>query len=446
MTLSIVILAAGQGKRMHSDVPKPLHALAGKPMFTRVLETAQQLDPEQILVVYSKGLKAFQNAASPHTITWVEQPEQLGTGHAVLQALDHIPETHQVLVLYADVPLVKATALTRLVSQASRSGLAVLSTHLDDPFGFGRIVRDEGKVVGIVEEKDANDSQRLITEINTGMMAVSAQLLKAYLPQLSNENAQQEYYLTDVISMAASENILVQSCVEPEPTCVQGVNDKQQLAKLERFYQCAYAQKLLDSGVTLFDPQRFDCRGSLEVGRDVTIDVGVVFEGEVVIGDGCHIGAYAVIKNVVIANGVKVKPYSHIEGAEIGDNVEIGPFARVREGTQLAPNCKLGNFVETKKAHLGAGTKVSHLSYIGDATLGDRVNIGAGTITCNYDGVHKHATAIGSGAFVGSNTALIAPVSIGAHATIAAGSVITESVPDNVLAIARGRQVLVESD
>ncbi len=445
MNLSIVILAAGQGKRMHSDLPKPLHTLAGKPMFTHVLNAAQHLNPQQIIVVYSKGLDAFQKAAGDQPITWVEQAEQKGTGHAVMQALDVIPKDHQVLVLYADVPLVKVPCLAALVEQATNSGLAVLSTHLEHPHGFGRIVRDEGEIVGIVEEKDANDSQRLITEINTGMMAVSAALLHTYLPQLSNQNAQQEYYLTDVIAMASNAGLAIESCIESESTSVQGVNDKQQLAVLERYFQREYAKRLLTQGVTIIDPERLDCRGQVTVGRDVTIDVGVIFEGDVVIGDGCYIGAYAVVKNTTIENNVHIKPYSHIEGAQIGDLVEIGPFARVREGTQLAPTCKLGNFVETKKAHLGYGTKVSHLSYIGDATLGEKVNIGAGTITCNYDGVKKHATAIGNGAFVGSNTALVAPISIGAHAKIAAGSVITESVPDNILAIARGRQVLIDT-
>lgn len=446
MNLSIVILAAGQGKRMNSNLPKPLHHLAGIPMFTHVLRSANQLEPQQIVVVYSKGLEAFQEAAAGQSITWVEQSEQLGTGHAVLQALSVIPQDHLVLVLYADVPLVKAECLRGLVQQAATSGVAVLSTHLENPFGLGRIVRDEGKIVGIVEEKDANDSQRLITEINTGMMAVSAQLLHCYLPQLSSQNAQNEYYLTDVIAMAAHDNRIIQSSIELEPAYVQGVNDKKQLACLERFYQRDYAHELLQQGVTLLDPERFDCRGTLQVGRDVTIDVGVIIEGDVSIGDGCYIGAYAVIKDTVIANGVKIKPYAHIEGAQIGNYSEIGPFARVRQGTMLAEACKLGNFVETKKAHLGAGTKVSHLSYIGDATVGEKVNIGAGTITCNYDGERKHATAIASGAFVGSNTALIAPVSIGVNAKIAAGSVITDSVPDNVLAIARERQVLVGAD
>ncbi|WP_297797209.1 bifunctional UDP-N-acetylglucosamine diphosphorylase/glucosamine-1-phosphate N-acetyltransferase GlmU [uncultured Marinobacter sp.] len=439
--LHVVILAAGQGSRMKSALPKVLHAVAGRPMLHHVIVTARQLEAEQIHAVIGHGADQVKAATSQQPVNWVLQQEQLGTGHAVAQALPDLPDDARVLVLYGDVPLTGAGTLEALVSKIDNDTLGLLTVTMDNPNGYGRIIRDsEGKVTSIVEQKDASEAQQQIREVNTGILAVSARRLKDWLPQLSNRNAQGEYYLTDIIAMAVEHGMQVSVSQPGDAFEVQGVNNRLQLAELERWYQRREADRLMTEGATLADPARIDVRGNLSIGNDILIDVNVVFEGDVELADGVSIGPGCVIRDAKIAAGAKIQAHSVIEGAEIGANAQIGPFARLRPGTRLADDTKVGNFVETKKAVVGEGSKINHLSYVGDASLGRNVNVGAGTITCNYDGVNKHQTTIGDGVFVGSNTSLVAPVTVAEGATIGAGSTITRDVSDRELAVARGRQ------
>lgn len=440
MAIDIVILAAGKGTRMRSDLPKVLHPIGGVPMLGRVIETAKQLGDVQITVVIGHGAELVRERFADSGVQFVEQEEQLGTGHAVAQAIPHFRDGATVLVLYGDVPLVRASTLRQLL-QASDSGPALLSVVMDDPSGYGRIVRDEdGQVQAIVEQKDADAETLKIDEINTGILAAPANLLAQWLPELSNNNAQGEYYLTDVIARSVRENIAVTGVIGSDAVEVAGVNSRIQQAELERALQRDQAEIQMALGVTLMDPARFDLRGTLECGADVTIDINCVFEGSVKLGNGVRIGPNCLLKNCQLAAGTVVEANSIIEDASVGEACTIGPFARLRPGTELANGAKVGNFVETKKAKIGVGSKVNHLSYIGDAEVGDDVNIGAGTITCNYDGVNKSKTIIGDRAFIGSNSALVAPVEIGAGATVGAGSTITREVSAGELAVARGKQ------
>jgi len=439
--LHVVILAAGQGSRMKSALPKVLHAVAGRPMLHHVIGTAHQLGAETIHTVIGHGADQVRTVTPDSSVNWVEQSEQLGTGHAVAQALPDLPDDARVLVLYGDVPLTRVETLQSMVNDLDDQTLGLLTVTLEDPQGYGRIVRDaDGRVTSIVEQKDASEGQRAIREVNTGILAVSAKHLKTWLPTLSNANAQGEYYLTDIIAMAVAQGLTVSVAQPGDAYEVQGVNNRLQLAELERWYQRRQADRLMTEGATLADPTRIDVRGDLTIGNDILIDVNVVFEGTVELGSNVSIGPGCVIKDARIADGADIKAHSVIEGAVIGANAQIGPFARLRPGTELAADTKVGNFVETKKALVGQGSKINHLSYVGDASLGRNVNVGAGTITCNYDGVNKFKTEIGDGVFVGSNTSLVAPVRIATDATIGAGSTITRDVADNELAVARGRQ------
>ncbi|WP_151670960.1 bifunctional UDP-N-acetylglucosamine diphosphorylase/glucosamine-1-phosphate N-acetyltransferase GlmU [Nitrincola schmidtii] len=444
MHTDVVILAAGQGSRMKSALPKVMHPLAGKPMLQHVIDTANQLSNIALHVVIGHGADRVRQQLTHQAVTIAMQEQQLGTGHAVAQALPACQSDGVVLILYGDVPLIQATTLQALLQQAQQGHLGLLTVVLQDPSGYGRIVRNDVRdVVAIVEHKDANEQQRQIAEVNTGIMAVPSELLNSWLPQLSSENAQGEYYLTDIIAMAAEEGVRISAIQPATEQEVQGVNNRQQLAELERWYQLQEANRLMTAGVTLHDPARVDVRGRLTVGQDVVIDINCVFEGEVTLADGVVIGPHCVIRNSSIEQGTLIEAHSLIDGAKIGSNAVIGPFARIRPGTELADQTKIGNFVETKKAVIGKGSKVNHLSYIGDAQIGENSNIGAGTITCNYDGVNKSVTEIGDGAFIGSNTSLVAPVKIGHEATIAAGSTITKDIPDGQLAVARAQQKLV---
>ncbi len=439
--LHVVILAAGQGSRMKSALPKVLHAVAGRPMLHHVIGTAKQLGAETIHTVIGHGADQVKAVTPETSVNWVVQSEQLGTGHAVAQALPDLPDDARVLVLYGDVPLTRVDTLEAMVADLDDHTLGLLTVTLDDPAGYGRIVRDEAEqVTAIVEQKDATEAQRAIQEVNTGILAVSAKHLKSWLPTLSNANAQGEYYLTDIIAMAVDHGLSISVAQPGDAFEVQGVNNRLQLAELERWYQRREADRLMTEGATLADPARIDVRGDLTIGNDILIDVNVVFEGKVSIGSGVSIGPGCVIKDARIADGAQIHAHSVIEGASVGANAQIGPFARLRPGTELAADTKVGNFVETKKAVVGQGSKINHLSYVGDASLGRNVNVGAGTITCNYDGVNKFRTEIGDGVFVGSNTSLVAPVRISADATIGAGSTITRDVARSELAVARGRQ------
>lgn len=440
--LHVVILAAGQGSRMKSALPKVLHPVAGKAMLHHVIDTARQLGAERIHAVIGHGAdQVRESLRDASDVNWVLQREQLGTGHAVAQALPDLPDDARVLVLYGDVPLTSAATLKAMVDELDGQRLALLTVTLDNPQGYGRIVRNSaGAVQAIVEQKDASAEQQAIREVNTGILAVSARHLKTWLPTLSNSNAQGEYYLTDIIALSVSEGMAVAVSQPGNAFEVQGVNNRVQLAELERWYQRQQAERLMTEGATLADPARVDVRGELTIGNDLWIDVNVVFEGKVSLGSNVSIGPGCVIRDAVIADGAEIKAHSVIEGATVGVNAQIGPFARLRPGTELAADTKVGNFVETKKAVVGEGSKINHLSYVGDATLGRGVNVGAGTITCNYDGVNKHQTVIGDGVFVGSNTSLVAPVTVAAEATIGAGSTITRNVAESELAVARGKQ------
>ncbi|HJR72395.1 MAG TPA: bifunctional UDP-N-acetylglucosamine diphosphorylase/glucosamine-1-phosphate N-acetyltransferase GlmU [Luteimonas sp.] len=441
--LHVVILAAGEGKRMKSKLPKVLQKLAGEPMLAHVVDAASALQPAGIHVVYGHGGEQVRAAfADRDGLSWAEQAQQLGTGHAVQQAMPHVPDGAQVLVLYGDVPLIRPDTLRRLLDSPGR--LAVLVAELQDPTGYGRIVRDpEGRVAAIVEHKDADDEQRRIRIVNTGILAAEATALKGWLATLSNDNAQGEYYLTDVFAQAAAEYTPAEMAVVADPMETEGANDPWQLAQLERAYQLRAVRALCVEGARFADVNRVDVRGEVSVGSDVEIDVDVVFEGKVELGDGVRIGPFCRLKDVKLAAGTEVRAHCDLEGAVAEGAVIVGPYSRLRPGTVLADGAHIGNFVETKNAKIGVGSKANHLTYLGDAVVGAGVNVGAGVITCNYDGVNKSTTVIGDGAFVGSNSALVAPVSIGKEATIGAGSVITKDAPDGELTVARGRQTSV---
>ncbi|PYY86400.1 UDP-N-acetylglucosamine diphosphorylase/glucosamine-1-phosphate N-acetyltransferase [Pseudomonas sp. TKO26] len=440
MSLEIVILAAGQGTRMRSALPKVLHPVAGNSMLGHVIHSARQLDPQRIHVVIGHGADAVRERLAADDLNFVLQDKQLGTGHAVAQAVPFIT-ADTVLILYGDVPLIEVETLQRLLKQAGPEQLGLLTVELDDPTGYGRIVRDAGgKVTAIVEQKDADEAQRAITEGNTGILAVPGKRLGDWTGRLSNNNAQGEYYLTDVIAMAVSDGLIVATEQPDDAMEVQGANDRKQLAELERHYQLRAARRLMAQGVTLRDPARFDVRGEVTVGRDVLIDINVILEGRVVIEDDVVIGPNCVIKDSTLRKGVVIKANSHLDGAVMGEGSDAGPFARLRPGTVLEARAHVGNFVELKNAHLGQGAKAGHLTYLGDAVIGARTNIGAGTITCNYDGVNKHKTVMGEDVFIGSNNSLVAPVDILSGATTAAGSTITQDVAPAQLAVGRARQ------
>ena len=441
MNLHVVILAAGQGTRMRSKLPKVLHPVAGKPMLGHVIDCARSLSPTRIHVVIGHGAELVREQLAAEDIHWVLQTEQLGTGHAVAQALPGTEGADQVLVLYGDVPLLRAETLAQLSSQAGAQALGMLTVALADPTGYGRILRNEaGEVQAIVEQKDASAEQLRIREGNTGIMALPGKHAARWLGSLSNQNAQGEYYLTDVVAMAVAEQIPVEVAHAVDEYEVLGANNRVQLAVLEAEYRRRQAERLMTEGVSLADPARIDVRGDVRVGRDISIDINVVLEGRVVIEDDVIIESNCVLRDCHIGAGSHIKAFSHIDGAELATGCDVGPYARLRPGTRLQAGAKIGNFVETKKADIGAGAKVNHLSYIGDAVVGPDVNIGAGTITCNYDGANKHLTTIEEGAFIGTNTALVAPVTIGARATTAAGSTITANVPADTLAVSRARQ------
>jgi len=455
MALDIVILAAGQGKRMNSALPKVLHPLAGKSLVRHVVDAARSLNPGRIVVIYGHGGEAVREALVAPDINFAKQEPQLGTGHAVMQAVPLLTNPGPddlTLVLYGDVPLTRAESLKALVDAAAGGKLAILTVDLPDATGYGRIVRGTSGVSGsrgaierIVEHKDASEAERAIREVNTGIMAVPTQALAGWLGRLSNSNAQGEYYLTDIVAMAVAEGVAVTSAQPSAEWETLGVNSKVQLAELERIHQRNIAQVLLEQGVTLMDPARIDVRGLLSAGRDVTIDVGCVFEGDVVLGNDIYIGPNCFLRNVRVRAGTRVEAFSHLDEAEVGAHCRIGPYARLRPGAQLDEHVHIGNFVEVKKSTIGAGSKANHLAYVGDSEVGQKVNIGAGTITCNYDGVNKSKTIIGDGAFIGSDATLVAPVTIGAGAYIGAGSTITKEAPAGKLTITRAKQTTVEN-
>ncbi len=439
---TVVVLAAGKGTRMRSALPKVLHPIAGKPMLEHVLDAAAAVSAERLVVVYGHGGDAVPGVFAQRGIRFALQEPQLGTGHALQQALAHLPPEGSTLVLYGDVPLIRPDTLARVLSH--EGALCLLTAILDDPTGYGRIIRNgNGHVVRIVEEKDAGVEQKQVREINTGIIAAPNAALRDWLARLNNDNAQGEYYLTDIVPMAIAAGVPVVTETVGDAWEIQGVNSREQLADLERQHQLNRAGALMAAGVTLADPARFDLRGELDCGQDVTIDVGCLFEGRVTIGGDCRIGAYCVIRDCTIESGTTIAPFSHLEGARIGPDCSVGPYARLRPGAVLAAHAHVGNFVELKNATLGEGSKANHLSYLGDAVIGKDVNIGAGTITCNYDGANKHQTVIEDGAFIGSNSALVAPVTIGRDATIGAGSTVTKEAPAGQLTVARGRQSTV---
>jgi len=440
MKLQVVILAAGQGTRMKSQLPKVLHPLAGKTFLEYVVDNALALNAHNTHIVVGHGAEVVKERLAHYSVDWIEQTEQLGTGHAVAQALPAIDDDSVVLVLYGDVPLTSKATLEELLAQVNDNSLALLTVNLSNPTGYGRIVRDtDNRVQAIVEEKDASDKQRMITEGNTGILAVSGAKLKSWLPQLSSDNAQGEYYLTDTIAMAVADGMDVVAVSAKTEEEVQGINSRQQQAALERWYQLQQANELMVAGATLADPARVDIRGKVITGTDVFIDVNAVFEGDVTLGNDVHIGPNVQIINSSIGDGSVINANSVIENTEILENCNVGPYARLRPGTRLAENAKIGNFVETKQADIGPGSKVNHLSYVGDAKLGRDVNVGAGTITCNYDGANKHLTDIGDYVFIGSNSALVAPIKIEAGATVGAGSTLSADVDSETLVVARGK-------
>ncbi|HEX8542319.1 MAG TPA: bifunctional UDP-N-acetylglucosamine diphosphorylase/glucosamine-1-phosphate N-acetyltransferase GlmU [Pseudomonas sp.] len=444
MSLDIVILAAGQGTRMRSALPKVLHPVAGDSMLGHVIHSARQLSPQRIHVVIGHGADVVRERLAADDLNFVMQDKQLGTGHAVAQALPELT-AENVLILYGDVPLIEVETLQRLLKRVNAEQLGLLTVNLDDPTGYGRIVRDEqNRVCAIVEHKDATDAQKAITEGNTGILAVPGKRLADWLGRLSNNNSQGEYYLTDVIAMAVGDGLVVATEQPHDAMEVQGANDRKQLAELERHYQLREARRLMAQGVTLRDPARFDVRGEVTVGRDVLIDINVILEGRVIIEDDVVIGPNCVVKDSTLRKGVVIKANSHIDGAIMGEGSDAGPFARLRPGSVLEAKAHVGNFVELKNAHLGEGVKAGHLTYLGDTVIGARTNIGAGTITVNYDGANKHQTLIGEDVFIGSNNSLIAPVSIGDGSNTAAGSTITQDVDKSQLAVARARQRNIE--
>ncbi len=443
MNLQIIILAAGQGKRMYSKTPKVLHKIARQPMLLKVVQTAQQLKPEAIHVIYGHGGEYLKEALPDLPVQWIHQAEQLGTGHAVLQALPHLPLESQVLILSADVPLIQADTL-RVLTQNYPHALTLLVAEFNNPFGLGRILRNErGNISAIVEEKDASDKEKQIKEIYSGICSAKASDLAQWLPKLGNNNAQGEYYLTEIISLALANNTPIHSITVDDHYEIQGVNNRVQLHELERVWQSRQALQLMQNGVTLADANRFDLRGNLTCGTDVSIDINCIVNGTVVLGDGCVIGPNCVLTDVTLGSGCEIHANSVLEGCTIGDECHIGPFARLRPGTHLASACKIGNFVETKKAVFDEGSKANHLSYLGDVTVGKKVNIGAGTITCNYDGVNKHQTIIEDGAFIGSDTQLVAPVTVGTNATIGAGTTLRKNAPAGELTLTETKQKTV---
>ncbi|HYA38954.1 MAG TPA: bifunctional UDP-N-acetylglucosamine diphosphorylase/glucosamine-1-phosphate N-acetyltransferase GlmU [Candidatus Methylomirabilis sp.] len=439
--LEIVILAAGQGKRMYSDTPKVLHRLGGRALLAHVLDSARALQPAAVHVVYGHGGERVREAFPQAQVNWVRQAEQKGTGHAVAQALPAVADRSVVLVLYGDVPLIRPETLRNLLSAAGQGSLALLTAELAEPGAYGRVLRDPaGNVVRIVEAKDASPAEAAVREVNTGFLAAPSTGLKKWIAGLRNHNAQGEYYLTDIIAMAVSDGVPIATRIPQDVSEILGINSKQELAQVERLYQRQQAERLMSQGVTLRDPARLDVRGELICGRDVMIDVNVVFEGKVVLGDRVQVGPNNIIRNCTVGADSVIHPNCVIDDASIGADCRIGPFARIRPATALADHVHVGNFVEVKKSEVGEGSKMNHLSYIGDATVGRHVNIGAGTITCNYDGANKHRTIIGDNVFVGSNTALVAPVTVGAGATIGAGSVITRDAPAGELTLSRAEQ------
>jgi bifunctional UDP-N-acetylglucosamine pyrophosphorylase/glucosamine-1-phosphate N-acetyltransferase len=446
MPLSVVILAAGQGKRMGSDLPKVLQPLAGRPLLAHVVETARSLEPAAIHIVHGHGGERVRAAIPGPDIRWVLQSEQKGTGHAVAQAMPGIPDEHTVLVLYGDVPLLRAATLESLVSRVGPKSLAILSALLPDPAGYGRVIRDTaGHIARIVEDRDANRKELAIAEVNTGVVTASAMRLRAWLKALKADNVQGEYYLTDCIGAAVREGFAVDGVIAESAAEVLGVNDKLQLAEVEAAHRRERAAELMRSGVTVVDPARIDVRGEVICGRDVLIDVNVILIGKVRLGDRVTIGPNCWLHDCEIGEDTEVLPNCYLEGLVTGAKCRVGPFTRVRRNTRLADAARLGNFVEVKNSEIGTGSKANHLSYVGDTSIGSKVNVGAGTVTCNYDGANKHRTTIGDGAFIGSGTMLVAPVSVGADATIGAGSTITKPAPPGKLTVERGRQTTVEN-
>ena len=451
--MNVVVLAAGMGKRMRSDLPKVLHPLAGRPLLDHVLGTARSLSPSRIVVIHGHGGDRVPRALAAPDLAWALQEPQLGTGHAVMQAVPHLDDAVPTLILYGDVPLTRADTLRRLVQAAGADRLGLLTVDLDDPTGYGRIVRgvdrssdgERGAILRIVEHKDADPATRAIREVNTGIMVVPTPRLKRWLAALSDDNAQREYYLTDIVAMAVAEGVPV---IGAQPDAVWetlGVNSKAQLAELERIHQRGLAEALLEAGVGLADPARIDVRGSLTAGRDCFVDVGCVFEGTVVLGDRVRIGANCVLRDVSVGDDTEILPMCHLDSAVVGAQARIGPFARLRPGTRLGDDTHVGNFVEMKNTRMAAHSKANHLAYVGDAEVGERVNIGAGTITCNYDGAHKHTTVIEDDAFIGSDTQLVAPVTVGRGATLGAGTTLTRNAPPGQLTVTRVKQMSIAS-
>ena len=446
LSLSVVILAAGQGKRMKSDLPKVLQPLAGRPLLKHVIDTARALEPVSIHVVYGHGGDRVREVLKDEKVSWVLQAEQLGTGHAVMQAAKHLNDSDVALILYGDVPLTRSHTLDELLSHAGAKAMSLLTVMLDDPTGYGRVIRDsKEQVQKIVEQKDASKKELLVRECNSGVMAMQAKLLKGWLSRLNNDNAQGEYYLTDVIAMAVKDGVKVNPQVVASPAEVLGVNDKLQLAEVEAVYRRDRARELMVAGVTVVDPARIDIRGDVKVGKDVYLDVNVVLEGQVSLGDRVRIGPNCVIRDCQIAEGTEVFANSVLDRATIGPDCHIGPFARLRPSSTLARGVHIGNFVEIKNSQIAEGSKANHLTYLGDSTIGSKVNVGAGTVTCNYDGVNKSRTQIEDGAFIGSGSMLVAPVKVGENATIGAGSTITKDAPPGKLTVARGKQVTIDA-
>ncbi|WP_272516958.1 bifunctional UDP-N-acetylglucosamine diphosphorylase/glucosamine-1-phosphate N-acetyltransferase GlmU [Providencia sp. PROV209] len=442
---SVVILAAGKGTRMYSDLPKVLHLLAGKPMVQHVIDTAKSIGASDIHLVYGHGGDLLKEKLGEQNLNWVLQAEQLGTGHAMQQAAPHFQDDEDIVMLYGDVPLIAKDTLQRLVEAKPEGGIGLLTVILDNPAGYGRIIRENGEVVGIIEQKDANEEQRKIQEINTGIMVASGKDFKRWLSQLDNNNAQGEYYITDIIALAHKEGNKIATVHPSHLSEMEGVNNRLQLAALERIYQKEQAEKLLLAGVMLIDPARFDIRGTLTHGRDVVIDTNVIIEGNVTLGNNVQIQTGCVLKNCVIGDNSIISPYSVIENSELSTECTVGPFARLRPGAKLAAKSHVGNFVEMKNASLGLGSKAGHLSYLGDAQIGSNVNIGAGTITCNYDGVNKFKTVIGDDVFVGSDTQLVAPVSVANGATIGAGTTVTRDINEGELVVSRVKQTHIKN-
>ncbi len=438
--LSVVILAAGKGTRMYSDLPKVLHKIAGKPMVKHVIDTAKQLNAAQIHLIYGHGADLLKQRLADEPVNWVFQAEQLGTGHAMQQAAPFFADDENILMLYGDAPLITTETLQKLIAAKPENGIALLTVNLENPTGYGRIIRQDGNVTAIVEQKDANAEQLKITEVNTGVMVSDGASFKKWLARLDNNNAQGEYYMTDVIGLANQDGFKVVAVQATDMMEVEGANNRLQMAALERYFQRKQAQKLLLAGVSLTDPERFDLRGELEHGKDVEIDINVIIEGNVRLGNRVKIGAGCVLKNVEIADDVEIKPYTVLENAVVGEKAAIGPFSRLRPGAELAAETHVGNFVEIKQAKVGKGSKVNHLTYIGDAEIGRDCNIGAGVITCNYDGANKFKTVIGDNVFVGSDSQLIAPVTIADNVTVAAGATVTDNVEAGALVISRVRQ------